>query len=279
MIIDFHTHSFPDKIAEVALSKLAKTSDMKYYRNGTLSSLIESNKAHGIDYSVLLPVATSPKQHETINKTAIDISNEYSDKGIISFGGLHPLNDNYKDIINNLSNNGIKGIKLHPVFQEVNFDDITYKNIVSYASEKDMIVLIHAGYDISYPGQDYVTPNRIANVIEDVKPTKLVLAHMGGWNCWDDVENYLVGKDVWFDTAFSISNAVNFEGNPSCMAHMCSIEQFVRIIRAHGANKILFGTDSPWSNPSEEIQLIKNSGLNEDEITAILGNNAKQILW
>ena len=36
----------------------------------------------------------------------------------------------------------------------------------------------------------------------DVKPEKLVLAHMGGLNFWDDVEKYLVGENVYFDTAY-----------------------------------------------------------------------------
>lgn len=278
MIIDFHTHSFPDSIAGAALSKLSATSDMRYYRDGTLASLVDSNRDNGIDLSVLLPVATSPKQHETINNTAITINNEYADRGIISFGGIHPLNDNYKDIINYLAANNVKGIKLHPVFQGVNFDDISYKNIVSYATERDMIVITHAGFDISYPGQDFVTPKRILSVINDVAPTKLVLAHMGGWNCWDEVEEIIVGQNVWLDTAFSISDARSFDGRPSKMAHMLKPEQFLRIIRAHGADKVLFGTDSPWTSPKEEIRLIRDTGLTDSELKLILGENAKRLL-
>lgn len=278
MIIDFHTHSFPDSIAGTALSKLSATSDAKYYRDGTLASLVESNQKYGIDLSILLPVATSPKQHESINKTAIETNEKFADKGIISFGGIHPLNDNYKDIINSLAKNGIKGIKLHPVFQNVNFDDILYKNIIYYATERDMIVITHAGYDISYPGQDFVTPNRILSVIKDVSPTKLVLAHMGGWNCWDDVEKILVGQNVWFDTAFSISKAVNFDGTPSKMAHTLGLEQFIRIVRNHGADKILFGTDSPWTNPKDEIALLQDSGLTTDELDKIFYANAQELL-
>lgn len=278
MIIDFHSHTFPEAIAIKALEKLSATSDLKYYLDGTLSSIKESIENAGIDYTVLLPVVTNPKQHDTVNKTAIAINETASETGVISFGGIHPLNDNYKEIINTLTANGIKGIKVHPVFQEVNFDDITYKRIISYASEKDMMIITHAGFDVSYPGQDYVTPDRIKNVIDEVAPTKLILAHMGGWDCWDDVEKLIVGQNVWLDTAFTISNAINKEGNPSKMAKQLSVEQFLRIIRNHGADRILFGTDSPWTGQAEEINLIKNTGLTDSELKLILGDNAAKLL-
>lgn len=278
MIIDFHSHTFPEAIAIKALEKLSATSDLKYYLDGTLNSIKESIKKAGIDYTVLLPVVTNPKQHDTVNKTAITVNDTSGETGVISFGGIHPLNDNYKEIINTLASNGIKGIKVHPVFQEVNFDDITYKRIISYASEKDMMIITHAGFDVSYPGQDYVTPDKIKNVIDDVAPPKLILAHMGGWDCWDEVEELIVGQKVWLDTAFTISNAINKEGNPSKMAKQLSIEQFLRIIRNHGADRILFGTDSPWTAQSEEIELIKNTGLTDNELKLILGDNAAKLL-
>lgn len=42
----------------------------------------------------------------------------------------------------------------------------------------------------------------VLNVLNKVNPKKLVLAHMGGWNLWDEVEEKLVGKNVYFDTGF-----------------------------------------------------------------------------
>ncbi len=278
MIIDFHAHSFPERIAKAALDKLAKSSDSKYYLNGTLPEMIESSKDAGIDYSVLLPVATNPKQEHTINETAIAINEEKNQEGIYSFGGIHPDNDNYKEIINNLYNHGIKGIKLHPVFQGVKFNDIRYKRIVSYASEKDMLITIHGGYDISFPNDDSVTPDKIVDVLDDVAPTGLIIAHMGGWNCWDMVDELLVGRDVWFDTAFTISDSINFDGAASSMAHMLDVPHFLKLIRAHGSDKILFGTDTPWTWQEDEIKLIKNSGLTEDELEKILYKNAAKLL-
>ena len=60
MIIDFHTHTFPDKIAAQTIAYLAEKGNVKPFRAGTLSSLKESMKRAGVDYSVILPVATVP---------------------------------------------------------------------------------------------------------------------------------------------------------------------------------------------------------------------------
>ena len=67
MIIDFHTHIFPDKIAESAINILSKKSNLVPQTNGTVLDLQNKTKEVGIDYSLVLPVVTSPKQTKSIN--------------------------------------------------------------------------------------------------------------------------------------------------------------------------------------------------------------------
>ena len=55
-------------------------------------------------------------------------------------------------------------------------------------------------------------------------------------------------------------------------------EQFLRIVRDHGADRILFGSDSPWSKADEDIASIRALPLGEEEKTAILGGNAARLL-
>ena len=115
MIIDFHTHTFPEKIAANAIKKLSSSGNIKSYTSGLTSSLTDSMKHAGIDRSIILPVATNPGQFNTINHVAAIINETSDTSGLISFGGIHPDNDNYKDILNNIKSDGIKGIKIHPV--------------------------------------------------------------------------------------------------------------------------------------------------------------------
>lgn len=280
MIIDFHTHTFPPKIAAAALDKLSDNSGSRPYSNGMIDGLQDSIKKSGIDMAVVLPVATSPSQYETINRVAIETNEHTDETGILSFGGIHPDNDNYKDILSSLKNNGVKGIKLHPVYQNVNFDDIRMKRIVYEASSLGLITLVHAGYDIGFPGWNQAVPQRVINVIKDVAPEKLVLAHMGGWNCYEDVCELIAGKEVYLDTAFTINPIEKKDGTGLSEYNDVQMtnEQFVNLVRKHSADRILFGSDSPWTDQGQYVELVKNSGLTDEEAEKILGANAARLL-
>lgn len=280
MIIDFHTHTFPEKIAADAVKKLSVSGNIKNYTNGLAESLIESMHDSGIDYSIILPVATNPRQCNTINHVAA-IINATSDKsGLISFGGIHPDCANYREILLNIKSDGIKGIKIHPVYQQVDIDDIRFKRIIDYACSLGLIIVTHAGFDVSFPQVSNVIPSKIHNVIEEIHPEKFVLAHMGGWGCYDDVIGMIAGQDVYLDTSFSIIPIINAE-NTALSPHnnrQLTNEMFVNLVRQHGADKILFGSDSPWASQSETLNNLKLSGLSDNELKLITGVNAQGLL-
>lgn len=280
MIIDFHTHTFPENLAGRAIAKLAASSRAKNYLDGTADALRASMKEAGVDYSILLPVATRPGQQGDINRAAIETNRHSEETGLISFGGIHPENEDYREILRRLSENGVKGVKVHPVFQRAPIDDIRYLRIIECASENDMIVITHAGYDIGFPGEDFSSVRRIERMLDAVKPRKMVLAHMGGWDCWEEVEERILGRDVWLDTAFSLlpiepapGTVRRPEENPPIAR-----EQFLQMVRRHGVERILFGTDSPWSGQREMVAAIRDSGLDKKEREAVLGGNAGELL-
>ena len=72
MIIDMHTHTFPTKIAQNAVHDLEQRSKTQAVANGTQDELLEQMNEAGVDISVIAPVATSPKQVESINRHAED---------------------------------------------------------------------------------------------------------------------------------------------------------------------------------------------------------------
>ena len=107
------------------------------------------------------------------------------------------------------------------------FNDIRYKRLVDYATELGLIIVVHAGLDPKCPDDVHCTPEMAAEVIDEGSPpANLVFAHLGGNEMWDDVEKYLVGKDVYLDTAVVLD--------------VIKEDQFLRIVRNHGADKILF---------------------------------------
>ena len=278
-IIDFHAHTFPEQIAKRAIAKLSESAHIRSYLDGTLDTLKISMKEAGIDYAVLLPVVTKPAQQEDINQTAVLTNDCFRDTGILSFGGIHPDNENYRQILRDLASHGVPGVKLHPVFQQTCFDDIRYLRIMECACENGLIILTHAGLDASFPDQTFVTPDRISNVLKQLHPDKLVLAHMGGWCCWDDAEELLAPYDVYLDTAFSLSPLRSNTGVHTDEHYTpLSREQFLRMVQIFGSDHILFGSDSPWTDLRESLSLIRTSDLSDSVIRDILGHNAAKLL-
>lgn len=126
MIIDFHTHIFPEKIASRAIASLEQKAKMRAHVSGVEASLRASMDKSGVDLSIILPVVTNPHQFETVNRVAVETNEHTKETGLLSFGGIHPDNDNYREIIQFLADHGCKGIKIHPVYQGVAIDDIRF---------------------------------------------------------------------------------------------------------------------------------------------------------
>ena len=261
-ITDFHTHIFPEKIAAAAIASLSKSSGVKNNTDGTVNGLLKSMDIAGITRSVVLPVVTNPKQFTSVNRYAEEINRKFEDR-IISFGGIHPLDSDYKQELKSLKESGFKGIKLHPDYQGVNANDISVKRIVYEASALGLIITIHAGKDISFPRMAS-TAEMLAEVTDEIKPDKFVLAHLGSWGDWQKTIKLLCGKNIWLDISFSLEYIK---------------EDILReIVRLHGADRILFATDSPWSKQSEYVE--KASSLfTEDEQKLIMCKNAENLLY
>lgn len=260
MIIDFHTHMFPDKIAKGTLDFLEGICKVRPYTDGTYAGLSESTRRAGIDLSVALPAVTKVSQVDSVNRFAA----QFKEGSVISFGGIHPDCGNYKEILQQIKDLGLKGIKLHPDYQDMYFNDIRYKRLIDCASRLDLIVCVHAGVDPKSPDDVHCTPKMSLELIRDVQPGKLVLAHLGGNKLWDEVEEYLVGQDVYFDTGVVLDQMPQ--------------EQFIRIVRTHGADKILFGTDSPWAGQEEFVKLLSAMPLTQEEKEQIFSENACKLL-
>lgn len=263
MIIDFHTHIFPDVVAEKTIPFLEHRSGIHASMDGTLTGLLSSMEKTGVDFSVVLPVVTKPSQFGSINEFA-KMVNEKDKNKLLSFGGIHPDSTDYKAKLNAIKAAGLCGVKIHPDYQGVMIDDVRYMNIIEYADELDLIIIAHAGIDIGLPEPVHCPPKKARKVLDQLKPKKLILAHYGGWKQWEAVYEYLAGEKVYFDTAFTFDYIEQ--------------EMFLKIWEKHDKEKILFASDSPWSNPKKGIEAVRHLPLTPAEIEDILGNNAKKLL-
>ena len=267
MIIDFHTHIFPDKIANSTISALASNSGNKPNTDGTVNGMIEALKRANADIAVALPVLTKASQFESVLNFACMVNEQFKNeqRKIISFAGMHPDCDDVDEKMQKIKTLGIKGIKIHPDYQATFIDDPKYVDIIKCAKKYDLIVVTHAGIDDGYVGQPVRCPvDRAIKVIEEVDYDKFVLAHFGAHKLWNEVFEKIAGKNVLFDTAFTTSEVDK---------DLC-----VNIINKHGSDKILFATDCPWFDIKKGVELLLSFGLKQDDIVNILYKNALKLL-
>ena len=265
MIIDFHAHAFPDNLAQKAIRLLTDSIDNLYppVSDGTISGLLQKMDEWDIDISVVLPIVTKQSQTISLNEWAAGVQTEYPGR-IISFGSIFPHTDDYMRDIDFVAGLGLKGLKFHAEYQEFILDDEKMLRIYDYALSKNLILIHHAGFDPAFQEPFRSNPKMFARVIKEMKGGTIIAAHLGGHAQWDDVEEYLCGTDIYLDTS------MGFE--------YFSKEQFMRIIKKHGADKILFASDAPWSNAKTETEHIKSLPLTKSEKDAVLFGNAKRIL-
>ena len=280
MIIDIHTHIFPDKVAAAALDKLSRAAGIVAFTDGTAKGLLASMRSAGVDWSVILPVATSVGQVEKINSAALELNKNYADKGLLSFGGIHPDYAGYRRELKRLVENGISGIKIHPVYQGTNIDDIKYLRILDCAAELGLTVITHAGLDIGFPGEVRCSPAQILRVIKAVGDFKFVLAHMGGWRNWQEAVSLLADTTAYIDTSFSFGriHPLPTGKNRDGQTKLLDEEDLPKFVEFFGAERILFGTDSPWTGQKDAVNFIKNSVLDTNDKAKILGGNAENLL-
>lgn len=262
MTIDFHTHTFPERIAGATIKALSASAGVRPLYDGTPDGLRQYARASGVDLCVVLNIATNEKQQRAVNDFAASINNT---DGLAAFGSVYPHAGSVFAELDYIQSLGLKGVKLHPDYQHFFVDDEDMYPVYRHIARLGLITVFHAGTDIGYPEPVHCTPERLARALNCFGGAPVVAAHLGGYMCWDDTERYLVGRELFLDTAYTFGRI--------------PYPQAKRIIRQHGARRILFGSDAPWSGMGDEAHSIAAMDeLSDEEKEWILGGNAAQLL-
>ena len=267
MIIDSHTHVYPDKIAlkvlETARTHLGES--VHFIGDFTLADLKNVMNRSGIDAAMVFCVAEKPK----IVKSANDFLIESTDnKTIFGFGTIHPDMEDPVAEVRRLKEQGLKGIKFHSLFQLIGADDKRLSPIYAEMEKIDMIAYFHVGRDPGSPSLPSLTTSRSISFVKDRFPgLKIVAAHLGGFLELKEATKWVLGKDIYIDTCWS----------PNVQA--LNPKELVEIIGRHGADRVLFGSDYPSTTDiAAQIAWLKNLPLGPREQELIFEKNARRLL-
>lgn len=264
MIIDFHTHIYPQWVAAKILPAAKRKLKVEVPGTGSPEDLCGMMQAGGVAESVLLPLAKGREDVSSLNDWVVSVFRE--NRKLTAFGAVHPFMENLEAELDRLAAWGIRGVKMMPLLQEVYPDDPRCGQLFEALIERKMILVSHAGRDPLDRPEVFGTPDRFARTIECYPDLKMVLAHLGGLRMWDDVRRYLLsaGENVYFDTAY--------------VSFYMGQEEMKELIRDIGPERVIFGSDYPWEEPGRAAEIIRSLQLCEAEEQAVLGSNAAKLL-
>lgn len=265
MIIDFHTHAFPDSLAERAIPRLAKQGNVLPFSDGTVEGLLAKSKEDGVDICVVHSIATKKEQETNVNNFAISL---LENKKIIPFGSVYPGSETALFEIERLHNAGICGIKLHPEYQNFYIDDECVYEIYEKCASLSMIVELHAGGDVAFAPPVHATPARIEKITSMFPDTTFVFAHMGGYDMWDEFSRTVRRhENMYIDTSMTDTVA------------KLDVATALKIIENVGPDHVLFGSDMPWARQCVSIEKVLSFGLSPNENKMIFCQNAEKLLF
>ncbi|QHE70818.1 amidohydrolase family protein [Rhodococcus sp. WAY2] len=250
---------WPDEIARKVLADRPVGLDPVH--DGTLDGLRRTMDAAGIDMAMTLAVANVGKNVWRTNEFVGKVDRSR----FVPFGTVHPDLSVEENLVA-LRDNGVVGVKLHPLFQSVAFADSRTREILTALAENDIPVIAHVGSGGDAHQNERGAPKDFHAMLTEVKGLRLIAAHYGGYQVLDEAEQWSVGTDVHLETSW-----------PPSMGTLPQ-ERIRNIIRRHGADRVVYGSDWPMTDPATEIAAIKALGLTAEEESGILGGNLARLL-
>lgn len=259
MIVDSHCHVWPDAIADAMQEQ--RPAGMKLQYDGKLAGLLQTMDEAGIDMGLALGVGIKAS---TVARTNEFIGTVPRDR-LVPFGTVHPdlsVEENLKSLLDN----GIVGVKLHPLFQALSLADPRVIEIARALAENGLTVITHVGAGADADANERGAPASLRTLVDAVPDLTVIACHFGGYHRLDEAEQHIIGSRVNLETSW-----------PPALAELAP-ERIVSMVREHGADRVVFGSDWPMANPSAEIATIRGLGLTKEEEDGILGGNLARIL-
>jgi predicted TIM-barrel fold metal-dependent hydrolase len=259
MIIDAHAHVWPDRIAELALSA-NRLPELVARGDGTVDGLTADMARSGVSMSCCLGIANEARHVDRVNEFVAGLEAEKR----YGVGTVH-VDLSTEENLDSLRRHGVRAVKIHPLFQGFALDDPRLWEIFE-AFGDEFAVITHVGAGGSADANTLSTPAMIRDIAKQFPALRLMACHFGGYKLLDDAEELLSGTDVVLETSW-----------PPGLSTLRP-DRVRRLIRNHGAERVVFGSDWPMTSPAEELAAIDALGLTDDETKSVLGGTLARVL-
>lgn len=271
MIIDVHSHDFPDQIAARAMAGMCRRTegDLWPVGDGTLANHLDHLDLAGVDKAISCPIATKPHMFEGLFRRACDIKDgalgPRAQAKIVPFASVHPLDLDVMDQLERVAAAGLKGVKFHCYYQGFSLADRGLWPVFAKIADLGLVVQCHCGADICWKHtRGLCGPREIAILLKNLRGLKFIAAHLGGCDGYPPhATDQVLECGAYIDT--------------STLHRRWHYDESMRVLRSWPRDRILFGTDFPWESYTESINWVK-SVRDPADWSALFGGNACRLL-
>lgn len=282
--IDSHTHAYPEDDRALVVERVAvldghlpddHPTKWRLVTDGSVESLLESERKAGMDRMVLLPISGRTDGASRLNRWAADLAARHPQ--IIPFGTLTPLSDTAEADLQEALALGIRGIKIHSVLQRIAplktrtlewlemigpwglpilLDAMNLAGLRRFKPHMQPLLDLWAPYETG--------PVQIAALARTFPQITFIAAHLGGLYGWDQLEPLFILENVFFDLSFALE--------------ILSPGEIRSVIDRKGTDHILYGSDCPWRDPVGSRRKFEELDLPGAEMEKIGGGNLQSLL-
>lgn len=258
MRTDVHAHVFHPAVAGKVCDRL-QSLGFTPVGTGHVEDLLARASAAGIQRVFCHTAALAGSQVRPANNFAVNLARRIQLPGepvIVPFGGIHPDCAQWPEELDRLEQAGIKGIKLHPPFQNLPFDDPRLYPVMEAIGSR-FLLMCHVGAEPPLASNP-ASPYKLAKLMDTFPSARIIAAHLGGYADGAAALDALAGKPVWLDTSHTAPMDL-----PCLRA----------IIKRHPRDRLLFGTDYPLFDPAAELTRQQTRlAFSDTEMDALLHN-------
>jgi uncharacterized protein len=277
MIIDIHTHAFPNAVRQTR---------QRFFQNEPAFELLYASPkpvlagasetiammdAQGVDKSVIFGFPwRNPDTFKRNNDYILEAVARYPDR-LIGFCCLDPTHRDAPAEVERCLRAGLSGVG-ELAFYASGIDAGCLESldpIMALAKSYNRPVMLHTNEPVGhcYPGKSPNTLAQISTLVRRFSQNRIILAHWGG-----GIFFYALLKkqmraelaNVWFDTAAS--------------PYLYRPDIYRLALEIAGTDKILLGSDFPLLEPQRYFKEMDQAGLTAEQRRAVCGDNAAGLL-
>ena len=256
-VVDAHVHVYPEKIALRAAESVGDFYQYPMFKEGSIPAMLAAVDGSPITHHIIYSVATKSSNVESINDFIAAECKKHPN--FVGFMAMHQDYPNPETEIERAIGLGLRGMKLHPDTQKVNMDDDRLMRIYELI-EGRMPLVMHCG---DYR-TDFSHPRRMKRILHEFPNLVVDAAHFGGWSVFDLAVEYLENENCFLD----MSSSQKFLGRRRTR-ELCEI---------YGADRILFGSDFPMWDPSEEFEMFESLDFPKADFEKMTWHNAERFI-